>query len=37
MMRIGALLDIVGYPHRILVFAQTDVSIEVKPRMEVTL
>ena len=37
MMRTGALLDAVGNTHSILVFAQTTVRMEVKPKIEVTL
>ena len=37
MMRTGALLDAVGNTHIILEFYQTNLSMDVKPRMEVTL
>ena len=37
MMCTGDLLDALGIDHIILVFSHTDVSMEVKPRMEVTL
>ena len=33
----GALLEAVGNPYSIIVFANTTVSMEVKPRIEVTL
>ena len=36
-MRTGSILDSVGDTHRILFFAQMAVSMEVNPRMEVTL
>ena len=37
MMRMGALLDAVENTHRILVFSQNTVRMEVKPWMEVML
>ena len=37
LMRKGALLGAVGNTHSILVFLKTTVSMEVKPRIEVTL
>ena len=37
MVRTGALVDAVGNTHSILVFAQTNVSMQLKPRMEMTL
>ena len=37
MMHTGALLDSVGNTHSIILFSHTTVSMEVKPRMELTL
>ena len=37
MMRTGNRLDAVGNTHRIIVLAQTTVSIELSPWMELTL
>ena len=36
MLRTCALLDAVGNTHRIIVFVQTNMSLEVNPRVEVT-
>ena len=37
MMQTGGFLGAVGNTHRILVFSQTTVRMEVIPRMEITL